>query len=448
MYDARVFISGKKDYKANGKYDYFNGDGKKLTMNMHNIEFGKEEITIAESKITPGDLFTFDSHFAYQGNATLRATEQLLSFDGGAQMLHRCSKGPQTYIRFDASIDPADVRIPIGEELQNFDYENIYKDFFITKDSTHVYSSFVEDRKDYSDIPMINASGYLVYNDEEQSFDIASETKLANPDSIGSMMRFSEAACNIQGHGIIDVGIELDQVKLKSTGSIIHNRDENEIILSSMMGIDFFFNSGAQDALYSSILASSAKVSKLSKETYVSRLAEWIGSDKATKAENKRTITGEGSGIPPELQQMLLFSNIDFKWDTDKHAFVANGKADLAYIKQFVVNREVNVLAEITRKRSGNSIEMYIEFDAETWVYFVYKNSMMQTLSSTSTYNSIVQELKPDERKQKVGLGEKGYTFNLAPESKKKKFVSKFGKSSAPAAMPDNTEENIEATEE
>ncbi|MCU4157395.1 hypothetical protein J1N10_15570 [Carboxylicivirga sp. A043] len=440
MYDARVFINGKYDYKANGKYDYFNGDGKKLTLTMHNIEYGKEEMTIAESKIVPGDLFTFDSHFAYQGNATLRATEQLLSFDGGVQMLHRCPRGPQTYIRFDAPIDPADVRIPIGEELQNFKYENIYKDFFITKDSTHVYSSFVEDRNDYSDIPMINASGYLVYNNEEQSFDIASETKLANPDSIGTLMRFSEAACNIQGHGNIDLGIDLDQVKLKSTGSIIHNRDENDIILSSMMGIDFFFNTEAQDVLYSSILSSSAKASKLSKETFIKRLAEWTGHKQAVRAENERNITGEGVGIPSELQQMLLFSNIDFEWDTKKRAFIAEGKADLAYIKQFVVNREANVLAEITRKRSGNSIEMYIEFDAETWVYFTYKNSMMQTLSSNSVYNSIVQELKAEERKQKVGLGEKGYTFIMAPESKKKKFVVKFSKKSAPAALPENTE--------
>ena len=107
LYDARVFINGKYDFKANGKYDYINGDGKTLTLDMHNIEYGKEEMTIAESKINPGDLFTFNSHFAYQGAASLNSKEQLLSFDGGVQMLHRCSKGPQTYIRFDSQIDPS-----------------------------------------------------------------------------------------------------------------------------------------------------------------------------------------------------------------------------------------------------------------------------------------------------------------------------------------------------
>ncbi len=441
MYDARVFITGRYAYKANGKYDYFNGDGKKLTLTMHNIEYGKEEMTVAESKIVPKDLFTFDSHFAYQGNATLRASDQLLTFDGGVQMLHRCSRGPQTYVRFDAAIDPSNVRIPIGEELQNFDFDNIYKDFFITKDSTHVYSSFVEDRKDYSDVPMINATGYLVYNDEEKSFDIASEAKLASPDTTGTLMRFSEAACNIQGHGVIDVGVNLEPVKLKSSGTIIHNRDENEITLSSMMGIDFFFNSEAQDVLYSSILRSSAKASKLSKETFIKRLAEWSGRKQANSAEQERNKTGAGTGIPAELQQMLLFSNIDFKWDTNKRAFVANGKADLAYIKEFVVNREAKVMAEITRKRSGNSIEIYIEFDAETWVYFRYKNSSMYTICSAKDYNSIIKELKPDERKQK---GE-NFTFLPAPESMKKKFVAKFNKKLTQASVTvdeESSEEN------
>jgi len=426
LYDARVNVTGKYGYKGYGKYDYHNGDGKKLTLTMHNIEYGKEEQTIAESKITNDDFFTFNSHFAYKGDAKLSAKEQLLNFNGGVQMLHSCSQGPQTYIRFESPINPDSVRIPIGEELQNYAFDKIYKDFFITKDSTHVYSSFAEDRNDYSDVSMLNAHGYLVYNDKEQAFDIASEVKLAHPDSTGNLMRFSEGASHIQGYGNIDMGIDLSQVKLRSSGALVDDRSKKQIAVSAMLGVDFFFNVEAKSALYNSIINSTAKDSKLSKETYISRLAEWTGQKKAIKAEKGRSVPGEVQGIPDDLQQMLLFSNIDFVWDTKKRAYVANGKADLAYLKQYVINKEVNVLAEITRKRSGNSLEMYIEFDKNTWVYFVYKNSMMQTLSSNSNYNKIVQELKPEERKQKVGLGEKGYTFIMSPESKKKKFVAKF----------------------
>ncbi len=442
LYDARVNVTGKYGYKGYGKYDYINGDGKVMTLSMHNIEYGKEEQTIAETNITNKDLFTFNSHFAYQGDAKLSAKEQLLSFNGGVQMLHRCSKGPQTYVRFSSPIDPANVRIPIGEELQNFEYDKIYKDFFITKDSTHTYSSFAEGRKDYSDVPMFNATGILMYNEAEQAFDITSEVKQANPDTTGTLLRFSEAACNIQGRGNFDFGIDLDQVKLKSSGTLVDNRDKKQITASAMLGINFFFNKEAEEVLYSSIIRSKAKTSQLSKELYISRMAEWGGKQQAVKSEQERSAVGVSKVLPPALQQILLFSNIDFVWNTQNRAFVADGKADLAYLKDYIVNKEVNVLAEIASKRSGNSIEMYIEFDKETWVYFVYKNSMMQTLSSDANYNEIVQQLKPEDRKQNVGIGEKGYTFIMSPESKKKKFVAKYTKE--PSLNNDEKENIIE----
>ncbi len=447
LYDAHVKINGRYEYRGYGKYDYINGDGKKLTLDMTEIMYGKEEQTVATTKVNPQDYFTFNSHFAYKGDVKLEAKEQLLSFNGGVQMLHSSSKGPQTYIRFDSRINPDSVRIPIAEELQNYEFKNIYKDFFITKDSTHVYSSFAEGRKDYSDVPMINAHGFLVYNEDEKSFDIASEMKLAAPDSVGNLMRFSENESSIQGHGVFDMGIGLDQVKTKASGTLLDSRKDKKITTSSMLGIDFFLVDAAKDLLYNTIISSAAKTSKFDKEIFVSRVGQWVGKNKAGKIENERSIIGEGKSLPADLQHMLLFSNIDFEWQSKTRSFIANGKADLAYLKQYVVNKEVKVLAEITRKRSGNSIEMYLEFDKDNWVYFTYKNSMMQTLSSNKEYNKIVQELKPDERKQKVGLGEKGYTFIMSPESKKKKFVSKFktAVSSVPAGNTANAEEKKEA---
>ncbi|MCU4175146.1 hypothetical protein [Carboxylicivirga sp. N1Y90] len=435
IYEARVNINGKYAYNARGKFDYFNGDGKKLTVDMHSIELDDEKQTVAEGKITSQELFTFDSHFAYKGDIKLEARHELLSFKGGAQMLHRCPSGPQTYIRFEDRVDPSNVRIPINEETENFEYNRIYKDFFITKDSTHVYSSFLEDREDYSDVPMLTGEGYLIYNDKNKSFDIAAEYKHANPDSIGKLLRFNESDCNILAEGEFDMGVKLDQVKLKNVGTLLDVRDENKITASTMMGIDFFFNDEALDLFHSSILNSDAKTSKLSKETFVKRMKEWSGDKQANKLEQLRSSTGLTDQIPLEMQQMLLFSNIDFVWNSEKRAYIANGEADLAFMKNYVINKKVKLQAEIVNKRSGNSFDMYIEFDNNTWVYFTYKNSMMQTLSSNKQYNNLVQALKSDERKQKVGLGEKGFTFILSPESKKKRFLSGFKKKEAPAEI-------------
>nr|WP_321410637.1 hypothetical protein [uncultured Carboxylicivirga sp.] len=426
LYDSRVNVIGKYEYNGYGKYDYFNGDGKKLTIAMHNISLDKENKTFAEGKITEKDLFTFNSHFAFKGDIKLEAAYKDLNFNGGAQMLHRCPTGPQTYVRFDSRMDANNVRIPITEESQSFEYSNIYKDFFITKDSTHVYSSFLESREDYSDIPMITGDGYLIYNDKNKSFDIASEYKHANPDSIGKIISFRESDCNIMAEGKFDMGIDLDQIKLLSSGTLLDQRDKEEITVSTMLGIDFFFNQEALDVLYSTILNSSAKESTLTKETFTKRLSELAGRKEAEKMEAERNGTGASEKIPEELKQMLFFSNIDFIWDSGERAFRADGEVDLAYLKEYIVNRKAKVKAEIMRKRSGNSLDMYIEFDENTWVYFTYKNGMMQTLSSNKEYNQIVQALKADDRKQNVGIGEKSFTFIMAPESKKSRFLDRF----------------------
>jgi hypothetical protein len=47
----------------------------------------------------------------------------------------------------------------------------------------------------------------------------------------------------------------------------------------------------------------------------------------------------------------------------------------------------------------------------------------MYTLSSIPEYNTLVRESKPDERKQKVRLGEKSFIYMISPESKKTKFL-------------------------
>ncbi len=425
IYDTRISITGRYAYTGYGSYDFVNGDNKTYKITLHNIEANeKTKTTVAEGLTGNSDLFTFDSHFAYKGKVFLNAKEQYLNFDGGVQMLHKCSsKGPQAFMRFKSSIKPEKVQIPVEEEIENYARERVFKSFFLKKDSTHIYSSFVEGRKNYSDIPVITGSGYLTYNEDKKSFDIASLAKSENPDTTGTVLRFSENDCSVIGDGILNMGISLDQVKTKASGTIIDDRNKKEIFISAMFGIDFFFDQKALELLYSSFINSSAKISRLSSETFTKRAAEWIGKKIARSVDNKRSTIGEINDLPNEIQNVFTFSNIDFKWNSKKHCYVADGKVDLAFIKNFSVNQQVNVKAEITRKRSGNSFEMLIEADKETWFFFSYKGGIMYTLSSIPEYNTYIRESKPEERKQKVRLGEKSFIYMISPDSKRSRFL-------------------------
>ncbi|SMO41533.1 hypothetical protein SAMN06265379_101649 [Saccharicrinis carchari] len=423
IYNARLKIAGKYDYTGYGEYDYINGDGKKFTLQFNDIRLNDDAITTAEGTIVESDLFTFDKNFTFKGKAHLNATQKNLSFDGGVQMLHHCANGPQTYTYFNTEIDPHNILIPIGKEPVNFERNNIYKDFFITKDSSHVYSTFLASRKDYSDIPMITAGEYLYFNESLNAFEIADMPKILNPDTTGVLFRYSNSNCDLLAEGKMNLGIELDGIRLSTSGSIIDDPKKDQIMLSTLMGIDFFFNETCTEQMISAVLASTAAQSRQSDQGLAKRMAELIGPALTQEVLNTRNEGKQNDDLNHVLGNILLFGNIDFKFDGPAHAYIADGKADLTFIRNKAVNKIVDVKAEIVKKRSGNSIDLFLSFDKNTWFYFSYKSKMMYTLSSNEEYNNTVRKLSSDERKAKSG----GFSFIAAPASRLNRFIKKFG---------------------
>ncbi len=434
IYNSHINIDGKFDYTGYGEYDYINGDGKKFTLQFNDIRLNDDLKTTALGTIVENDMFTFDKNFTFKGKANLTSNKKHLNFDGGVQMLHQCSGGPQTYTYFNSTIDPNKIIIPIGKEPVNFERKKVYRDFYLTKDSAHIYSTFLTSRKDYSDIPIITAGDHLYFNDKQNAFEIADLNKIEKPDTTGTLFRYSNSSCSFLAEGNMDLGIDLGQVKLKSSGTIIDDPKKENIVLTTLLSVDFFFNDDATSFMVSDILASKASNSKQSEEGFKKRLAEWVGIKEAQKVASDKSELSEIENLIPELKNMLLFGNIDFKFDGKKHAYIANGKADLALINNFIMNKVVDVKAEIIKKRSGNSIDLFLSFDENTWYYFGYKSRIMYTISSNEPYNNIVRTLKSDERKSKSG----GYSFIPAPLGRLNRFIKKFGlspiKTSAGAA--------------
>ncbi len=444
IYNARLKIAGKYDYTGYGEFDYTNGDGKKFTLQFNEIKLNEDAKTTAEGTIVEQDLFTFDKNFTFKGKARLKAAQKHLNFDGGVQMLHHCSNGPQTFTYFNSVIDPSNILIPIGKEPVNFERKNIYRDFFITKDSSHVYSTFLGSRKDYSDIPIISGGEYLYFNESQNAFEIADLYKIQKPDTTGVLFRYSNSNCDLLAEGKMNLGTDIDGLAITSSGTIIDDPKKEQIMLSTLLGVDFFFSPVATDLMVTAILGSSADQSKQSADGFTKRLAELIGKKEAIKVESARNENKENEDIEQILSNMFLFGNIDFKYDGRNHAYVADGKADLSFIKNKIINKTVDVKAEITKKRSGNTIDMFLSFDKNIWFYFSCKSNMMYTLSSNEEFNNTVLKLKSEDRKAKSG----GFTFIASPASQLNRFIKKFGlspiKTSSSAAGQDiNTDEEV-----
>jgi hypothetical protein len=448
--NAHITVEGKYMYKGYGEYDFVNGDDKTFTLDFHNITVNDDIQTIAEGSIPEEQFFTFDRHFAYKGDVSLAAKEPLLTFDGGTQLLHPCSqKGPQDYVKFNAPVDPDSIRIPIGEKTVNLDQEDLSHALFLQLDSTHVYGAFLEKNRRINNTPIVKADGFLRHNAKNNSFEIAGKKKLAYPDSSGNIIRYFEDDCTVSGEGKLNLGIDLEQVKLHSSGTIRHNKATNEIQINTFFGAEFLLDPASILTMANVIRDSKAPKSDLKKEVTEMRLRELAtAKDAKIIADSLKTSTTEITKLlPPELQYTLCFTDIEFTWDTPSRSYIANGKANLGWIKDQAVDRLVDVKALISRSRGGNSFEIHIQADPDTWFFYSYNNGKMLVLSSSETFNKGIQTLDIDERKMKTGLGQDNYVFQIGSNNRLNKFVSFFEKSEVQQGEAVETDSNASGEE-
>lgn len=439
FYDAHVSIESKYLYNGSGKYDYKNGDEAIKTISITNITVNENRNTTAEGEIGDKELFAFNKHFGFKGNVVVNAGNPFLNFRGGAQMLHRCSAlGPQEYVRFESDIDPHDVKIPIGEELQNYQFENLYREFFFNRDSNVIYSAFMEKRRFHSDVPLIAANGFLYYDESLHSFTVSQANKIANPDTTGAVLRFHENTCAISAQGPINFGLDLGQVKVYASGDIHHDRASEVAELNTLLGVDFMLDPLSIEMMVNTMRDANTDAKGNPEDAAtIKRMAEWMNRDNAQKVSRELNALEPMRALPENHQHMLVIDNLHWVWDPPTRSYRANGEGTLLWVKNNPVNRKVKIMAIIGFSRGGNTFDFYVEPAEQTYFFFSYRNGMMQTRSSNAEYNSNVQTLKPEERKMKTGMGEKSYSFILAPESRLKRLLKAFESNEELEEMPD-----------
>ncbi len=428
FYEARVNIEGKNVYEASGKYNYTNGNRDIKTIRFSKIAPTRDRRTTASGEISEREIFTFDKHFGYKGEVALAAGNPLLAFKGGAQMLHDCSiLGPQNYVRFESEINPEKVRIPIGDNIQNYEFNEIFNHLFLNRDSNIIYSSFMEERLFHSDVPIVTSKGYLHFDPAYNAFTVAETYKIDQPDTTGNVMRFHNSGCLVTGQGKINMGLELEQVKTYATGTATHYRTEGLAELSTLFALDFMLEQETVNLLVNGLrMAPVLTTSPFESAGTLNRMAEWMG--KAAAIDVAREIQGfePTRALPEAHKHMLVLDSLTWTWHPASRSYIADTEAFIGWVRDNPINRKVHVKSTIAFSRAGNSLDMYIQVTEEVYFFFSYRNGIMQTRSSVEAYNTHVQALKTDDRKLKTGLGEKPYSFILAPESRMKRLLRQF----------------------
>lgn len=229
IFDSKINIRGRKNYVGSGEYNYIDENKSIQVIHFSDIRVDSTIQTVANGKLLDTDNFTLSPVFTYQGNVRLNAARRYLTFDGGIQLSHDCERFSKELVMFETEINPDTIYIPISENTKSLYGRGLYAASFITKDSSHIYSSFLTRRRDPNDEALIKATGYLYFNKNSSKYIIAEKAKIHNPDTIGSLVNLHQKFCLLHGEGIFNPGIELGQVKLSPAGSLNHDLSKMNI---------------------------------------------------------------------------------------------------------------------------------------------------------------------------------------------------------------------------
>ena len=425
---ASVNIYDKNSYAGSGLYTYIDQNESSQPIMFDSISVNKEKVTVGYGTIEKNDDFKLNPYFRFIGDVFIDANKEYLTFTGGVQIEHQCAGIAQNYLQFTSEINPENVLIPVSSNLRNSDGGRIFSGLYITEDSTHIYQTFMGGRKDYSDTPIMQADGYMYYDEGSDNYKIGSIEKLTDESLPGNLLSFDKNYCNLYGEGSLDLAVEYGQVKITVVGNTIHKPDSGLTTMNVMLGFDFFFSDEAMMIMANDIfVVPTLEPVDMSTEQYKKGMRELIGVEQANSLTQESSLYGVMAELPGGIRKYrILLTDVKLKWNQETSSYRSVGKIGIGNIMNKQLNVKTEGYFEIQKKKSGDMFDLYLKLDNETWYYFAYTRGVLQALSNNHSFTNPIQALKPGQRRLDVKSGETSYLYMLSVDRKLQMFLRRF----------------------
>jgi len=423
VYNANTNILGRKNYTSSGSIDYVDQDNNKQTIYLHSINVDTTGQTIGVGDISDTVTFTLSPHFAFKGGVKLYGSKENLVFDGVTQINHNCESIPRPWIKFEAEIDPDQIFIPIDTSLKDRNDAFLSSSISMNIDSIFFYSAFLSPRTNYSDVKLLPAYGFVNYDKNAKEYRISSKEKIAEKTLPGNYLSLDVNSCKVYGEGLIDMGARTGNVKFDAAGSIAHTLKDNVAVLDIMMAIDFFFEKSLIKRMADDFNENiNLQGFDFSKASYEMGLREIVGQEEADELISQLSLNGKIKRLPDVLDKRMVLSEVKMKWNEELEAFKSFGKIGITNFNKEQVNKYVDGGIMISKKRSGDVVDILLKMDANNWYYFNYRRGLMKVISSNEEFNTKIKEMKRGDRKYQNAKGEEPFTYMFGVEKEKRDF--------------------------
>lgn len=426
FYNASVNVQGKKSYNGSAYYDYIDENDTKQPIYFYNLATDTTAQTYAKGTISDTSNFKLSPYFEFKGDVELQASIKDLTFEGVTRIVHDCNL-TRSWMKFKGAVDPLEIYIPVPDEPRDENNDKMSNSIMYSNDSIPVYTTFISKRNKVTDEAMVASSGFLYYDKGSREYRIASKEKLSERTLPGNYLAFNVGDCKVYGEGKLNFGANFGSLSVKPYGNAIHNLNDNTVVFDVVLLLDFFFEENALEKLADQLEKStSSEAVKLDRQVYEKALREILGKDDADKAISQLNLQGAFRKFPDELKLPFVFNDVKMKFDQNTKSYRSLGNIGISNIYKKQLNKMVNGKIQITKKRSGDILDIYIELEGGIWYYFNYTRGVMQAVSSNEEFNKVITELKNDKRKLKTEKGQQPYQFMISNVRKKSDFLKKW----------------------
>lgn len=360
IYEAKTQILARKNYKSEGKYNYYDADSNISVLNLYNIHPDTSIQTVATGKVKPEEKFKLSPEFEFYGNVNLVAANQFLEFEGATRVNHSCDAFTKSWMSFKTFIDPKSVSIPVTEEMKDLDGNPISAGIVfhnsIDQDSMKLYPTFLSTLDDSKDHIVITSKGVLNYSREDEEFKIATIERLENPEAEGNYISLHAKSCLMTGIGKIDIGMQVPGIDFDSYGKIEFNQATKQTTMNVSGPLVFNFDEASMEKAADRI----NKIEDLPELEFdiltLGQSVRWLfgkeASDKlktamATKTKNQIKLPKDMS------KQVIYLSQVKMHWNPENQAFQTKESAKIGVINFYGKNLMYHIPGTMILKKSS-----------------------------------------------------------------------------------------------
>jgi len=446
---ATVDILGRKDYRANGFYEY-NLPNRNQEIKFDNIigtrvgkgkRSKKPTLTAAEGSVDEKANFYIDAKTKYRGDIKLKANKKELDFKGYARLDAPNLKDAQ-WFSIDSEGDKKDLTIQY-DVPRNYDGTKLYTGLYLSKEAASAYPRVMMPKFFTKDRILMETKGLFKYVDEKDEFIFGDSLKIVSDVKKGNKVTFRNKNGEFEAEGKFNICDKLKHIDVQAAGrattifpppqdSTIQGPYGYKVSAEMMAGItiplpDNMLNFIIQDIRSSSFDTKSVNFVE-DELFYEKALSEYINDSKLLHNTITKMKTEFKLGIPKKVNPYtFLFGKMPLKWDSDYQSFITT-KPTIGLIS--VNGEEVNIQAKcfIEYKMPSNGddrIYIYIKSPSDTYYFFGFKGGILSIVSNNPKFNDFVINMKKKERVLKMDDGET-FEYQYVEPSTAERFVRRI----------------------